>query len=115
MANPTGAGGYKDRVVILTRTLASADGSGEEVESWPDPAPGTGTHFANIEQPASGETADANRQSFNTFRIRFRHAVALEAVDRVRIKDTGNEYAITGVTRERAPWGGWQTVATVVG
>lgn len=111
----TGAGEYRERVVILTRVLAAADATGEEVESWPDPAEGEGEHWAKIEAPGSGETLDANRQSYTTMVLRFRHLVTLEAVDRVRLKATGAEYGVTGIHRERTAAGGWQTVCSLVG
>lgn len=115
MTMRTGAGGYTDKVTILTRSLAAAATNGEEVESWPDPAAGTGQHYAKIEGPAAGETADATRAAFATLTVRFRHEVTITAVDHFRLNDGLAEYAVTGVRRERAPWGGWQTVVTGVG
>lgn len=108
-------GEYRDRVVILTRSLAAADDTGEEVESWAEPDPGTGEHWARLEAPAGGETMDANRQSYRTMTLRFRHVVPLEAVDRVRLKETGDEFGVTGVHKERSESGGWQTVCSLIG
>ena len=108
----TNAGGYAELVLVLTRTLAAADGTGEEVESWPDPPSRTGRHWAKIEGPSGAETADATRASYDTLTVRFRHAVTIEAVDHFRLTENSAEYAVTGVSRERAPWGGWQTVVT---
>jgi head-tail adaptor len=108
-------GEYRDRVWILPRQLATADGTGEEVESWPEPGDGSGKHWARIESPVGGETLDATRQSYQTKALRFRHEVALEAVDRIQIVETGVDYAVTGIHRERSECGGWQTVCTLVG
>lgn len=111
-----GAGEYRERVVILTRELASPDATGEEAESWPTPQPlGTGEHWAKFDGAGAGETADAPRQSFGTVALRFRHAVTLKAVDRVRLKEDGRVFVVAGVRRERAPWGGWQTACELVG
>ena len=109
------SGGYTERVVILRRTLAAADGTGEQIESWAEPEAGSGVHFAKVEASASSESLDANRQSATTRTLRFRHAVTLDAVDRVRLKASGEEYAVTGVHSEAAPWGGTQTVCTLIG
>jgi hypothetical protein len=108
---------YPDRVVILTRALAAAStGSlGERVESWPDPAAGTGEHWCRIESPGGGEQPTAVRQSTAALRLRFRHVVALAAVDRVRVKETEDVYAVVGVWRERAEHGGWVTVCDLSG
>lgn len=107
---------YPERVVILTRTLAAADATGEEVQSFPDPDPGTGEHWARIETASGGETLDAPRYSYTSRTLRFRHEVPLTAVDMVRLKDTGAECIVSGVWRERKKDGwGWQTVCTIQG
>jgi head-tail adaptor len=111
-----GAGEYRERVVILTRETASADATGEEVESWPTPQPlGTDEHWARFEGVGGGETTDAPRQSYGTLTLRFRNAVTVTAVDRIRSKEDGRVFAIGSVHRERAPWGGWQTVCVLAG
>lgn len=109
-------GDYRTRVVILTRTLATSDETGEEVESWPDPAAGAGEAWAKIEATAGGETATDPRYSYRTLTLRFREAVTLAAVDKVRLKDTGDEYIVTGVWTERKAAGnGTQTVCSITG
>lgn len=108
-------GEYRDRVVILTRTLAAADATGEEVESWPDPAAGTGEHWAKLEGPAAGETLDETRQSYQTITLRFRHEVTLAPVDMVRLKDQDTDWTVTAVWQERNESGGWCTVCNAIG
>lgn len=107
-------GDYREWVTILPRTLAAPDATGEEVESWPDPPADTTRHAARFEVSAGGETAQAQRQTFNTFTIRFRGEVPLSAVDRVSIE--GEVYTVTAVWSERSEIGrGWQTLASLVG
>jgi head-tail adaptor len=106
-------GEYKERVVILTRSLATIDSQGEEVESWPDPSAGTGEHWARWESPTGFETVDETRRSEVTANLRFRNKVTLAAVDHVRLKETSQEYAVVGVWLERGESGQWQTVCSV--
>lgn len=107
-------GDYRTFVSRYPRTLAAADATGEEVESWAAANP-VEQHWAMIEAPAAGETANAPRASFQTMRLRFRHEITLEAVDHVKIEDTSDEFAVTGVWRERSECGGWQTVCSLAG
>lgn len=107
---------YTERIVVLARTLAAADGVGEEVESWPDPDAGTNEHWAAIEASGGGESTDAPRQSYRTRTLRFRHEITLAAVDKVRFKATDEDWIVTGVWSEPKVDGwGFQTVCTVVG
>lgn len=109
-------GDYRTRVVILARALATADTTGEEVESWPDPDPGTGEAWAKIDATAGAETTDQPRYAYRTLTLRFREVVTLAAIDKVRFKDTGDEYTVTGVwTERRAEGNGSQTVCTLSG
>lgn len=108
-------GSFRDKVIILTRVLATADGTGEQVESWPDPAAGTNEHWASIESPGSGELLNPVRESFATYTVRFRHQVTLTAVDKVRVKEWDEDFQVSGVRRERGEDGRWQTVCTLVG
>lgn len=101
---------YRDRVAILPRVLASADATGEQVESWPDPNPAQ-EHWAEIETPNGSEASDTPKQSNNALRLRFRHLVTLAAVDRVRLKESDDVWCVVGLWRERSECGGWQTVA----
>lgn len=103
---------YPDRIEILPRVLAAADATGEEVESWPDPNPVQG-HWARIESASGSDGADAPRGSGAGLQLRFRHTVTIAAVDRLRVKDSQEEYGVTGVWRERAEDGGWQTVVSL--
>lgn len=110
------AGLYVERVIILTRSLAAADGVGEEVESWPDPTAGTNEHWAAIDGITGSESVDTLRQSARTITLRFRTEVTLEAVDMIRMKATEEDFTVTGVWRERRKDGpGFQTVCTMVG
>lgn len=107
-------GEYREWVTLLPRQLAAPDATGEEVESWPDPPADTTRHAAKFEAAAGGETAQAQRQTFRTLTLRFRHEVPLTAADKVVID--GTTYAVTGAWRERAREGrGFQTVATLIG
>lgn len=109
-------GAYRDWAVILPRVLAAADGTGEEVESWPDPPADPTSHAAQIEGPGGGEQVGPPRQSFDGLRLRFRCVVDLAAVDRVKLQETDDVYAVVGVWRDRAKEGrGWQTVADLAG
>ncbi|MES2208587.1 MAG: phage head closure protein [Chloroflexota bacterium] len=109
-----GIGSYREWVTILPRTEAAADATGQRVESWPDPPADTTQHAARFEAVTGGETATAQRQTYTTRAIRFRHAVTLAAVDRVKID--GETYTVTGVWSERSEIGrGLQTLATLVG
>src|SRR5262245_27980087 len=95
-----GAGEYRERVVILTRELATADAVGEEVESWPTPQPlGTGEHYAKFPAAGGAETADAPRGSYGTLTMRFRHEVPLTAVDKIRLKADARVFSVVGVWR----------------
>jgi hypothetical protein len=105
-------GEYRDRIAILPRVLAGADAPGEEVDSWPDPRPAR-EHWARIEAPGGDESNENPRGSGNSATLRFRTLVVLAAVDRVRIKETGDVYSVTGVWRERAENNGWQTVCSL--
>lgn len=107
-------GEYRTFVSRYPRTLAPADGPGEEVESWAPAVPAEG-HWARVEAPGGGESADAPRASGEVMRLRFRHEVALEAVDHVFVEEFGAEYAVTGVWLERSECGGWQTVCAIAG
>lgn len=107
-------GSYREWVTILPVQLAAPDATGEEVESWPDPPAVTTRHAARFEAAAGGETATAQRQTFRTHTLRFRHEVPLTAADKVSID--GTTYGVTGAWRERDKDGrGFQTVATLVG
>jgi head-tail adaptor len=110
-----GIGSYRDRVRILTRSLAAADGMGEEVESWPDPGAGNNEHWCRREQPAGGEAPQVPRQLTANLTIRFRKVVTIAAVDRVIVLPEGDVYAVVGTWRERAEDGGWQTLAALSG
>lgn len=110
-----GVGEYRDRVTVLTRSLAAADSFGEQAESWPDPAAGTGKYWCRFEAPAGGEDPNVPRQSTNAGILRFRGVATIEAVDRVRIEATGEVYAVSGVWTERAEHGGRQTVCSLTG
>lgn len=111
-----GAGDYRERVLILPRVLTKDAATLEDVEDWPDPPPGTPRHAAKIEGRAGAEALDENRQSWNTFNLRFRHVVPLAAVDCVWIAATETSYAISGVWTELLPAGGGkQTVCSVIG
>lgn len=107
-------GEYKDRAEIYPRTLAAADAHGQEVESWAaaDPAQ---KHWARIEAPAGSESAAAPVASGDGLTLRFRTLVTLAAVDHVYIAEAEAEYAVTGVWKERAECGGWQTVCSLSG
>ncbi|AMV23420.1 Phage head-tail joining protein [Gemmata sp. SH-PL17] len=105
-------GEYRDKIAILSRVLAAPDEDGEPVESWPDPRPAQ-EHWARIEAPSGDESNQTPRGSDNSAVLRFRHLVKLAAVDRVRIKETGDVYAVVGIWRERAESGGWQTVCAL--
>lgn len=108
-------GEYRDRVRILTRSLAAADGFGERVESWPEVTDGTADRWAIIEAPTGGEAPATPRQGTADMQVRFRAVAAIEAVDRLKILATGDVYAVVGVWRERAEDGGWQTVVSLSG
>lgn len=111
-----GVGEYRDWVTVLPRSLAAVDGLGEEVESWPDPPAAGNTHAAKLEAPGGSEAVAApDRQSAVALRVRFRHQVTLAAVDHVKLVETGEEFAVAGVWRERAGATGWQTVCNIVG
>ncbi|HEY1191938.1 MAG TPA: hypothetical protein VGE74_30185 [Gemmata sp.] len=105
---------YPDRIAILPRVLAAPDAPGEEVPSWPDPDPAQ-EHWARIEAPSGSETGDPPAGSSQSMVLRFRHVVTVAAVDHVRLKDTGDEFAVLGVWRERVTDGGrgFQTVALI--
>lgn len=105
-------GDYRDMIQVFPRVLAAADAAGEEVESWPTPAP-VQEHWAQIESPSGAEESDTPKQSKLFATIRFRHLVTVAAVDRLATKETGSVYAIVGVWRERSECGGWQTVCAV--
>lgn len=106
-------GEYKDHVERYVRTLAAADAQGEEVESWA--AAGTPEkHWAKIETPSGGE-GGVPVASFDGLRVRFRTLVTLLATDHVYVTESGDEYAVAGVWKERAEGGGWQTVANLSG
>lgn len=110
-----GVGEYRDRVTVLTRSLAPADSFGQEVESWPVPTGGAGRYWAKIEAPAGGEDPNTPRRATAAATLRFRGAAVIEAVDRVRIEATGEVYAVAGVWHERAEHGGRQTVCSLTG
>jgi head-tail adaptor len=100
-----GIGRFVDRVTILTRTLAAADASGEEVESWPDPPPGTGRHAAELTQADSPDTRDNGlRQTGGAATIRIQGRPAVASVDRVRDEGSGTVYGIDSVRFDRPAW-----------
>lgn len=103
---------YRDLIEVLPRTLAAADAGGEEVASWPDPTPAQ-RHWARIESAGGSDSAAAPAGSGAGLQIRFRHLVTVAAVDRVRVRETGDVYGVTGVWRERDESGGWQTLCTL--
>lgn len=107
-------GEYRDLVSRYPRTLAAPDATGEEPESWAPASPAE-QHWARIESPTGDESSEPPRQAWRGMRLRFRHAVALEATDHVYLEEIGEEYAVKGVWRERAESGGWQTVCAIGG
>lgn len=107
-------GEYSASVSRLPRTLAGADATGEEVESWTAASPAQ-THWAKIEGPNGSESTGAPRGSGDGMRLRFRHLITLNAVDHVHLNDIGAEYAVTGVWSERSECGGFQTVCSIAG
>lgn len=107
-------GEYRDWVSIYPRTLADADATGEEVETWLEADPPS-QHWARIEAASGSEATAAPRQSGQGMQVRFRHEVELTAVDHVYLEEAGDEYAVTGVWRERSECGGFQTVCSISG
>jgi hypothetical protein len=103
---------YPDLIEILPRALAAAALDGEEVASWPDPTPPQ-RHWARIESASGSNGGAAPASSGGGLALRFRHRVTVAAFDRVRVKETGDVYGVTGLWTERAEDGGWQTVCTL--
>lgn len=95
------AGQYREAIVILTRSTAAADGTGEEVESWPEPAAGTPVSWAAIEGVGGSETSDPTRHAAGSITLRFRDGATIAAVDRFRVKATSETYRVTGVWKQR--------------
>lgn len=113
MADPVEFEQFIERIQVLPRVLVTADATGEEVETWPDPDPPQ-EHWARMDT-VSGAAGDGElpRGGKDTLRLKFRHEIPLTPADRVRFKDRGTVYAIVGVWKERAPNGrGLRTVCS---
>jgi head-tail adaptor len=90
-------------VLLLTRTLANADGFGEEVESWPEL--GAVRYPAAIEELTGTEQlATALRQSNTTMRVTVRKQCPVTALDRLKREDTGDILRIGGVFSDLEFW-----------
>ena len=114
----TETGSYRDWAVILPRSLAAADATGERVESWPDPPADATPHAGRIEAPGGSESGPAAppRQSGKGLRLRLLCYAVLAATDHVRLVATGEVYAVGGSWAERRADGrGWQTVCDLSG
>lgn len=110
----TNIGGYRDWAVVLRAVLAAADSTGEEVVDWPDPPADPTEHAAKLESPTGAETGTNPRYSYPAGTLRFRCLVPVDAVDQIRIVETGNVYAVVGVWQERSrDGGGLQTVCAL--
>ncbi len=107
-------GEYTASVSRYPRALAAADATGEEVETWAAASP-VQKHWAMIEAAGGSESTAVPRASGDAMRLRFRHLITLAAIDHVVIEETGDEYAVTGIWRERSECGGWQTVCSISG
>lgn len=99
----TPTGRYDLRIVILTRTVGAQLATGDFTETWPEPTTGTNEYYAAREALTAGESiAQGVRASVDTMKLRIKgRAVAIEAVDRLKKKATGEIYQITGVWREK--------------
>lgn len=92
-------GEYRWPVLLLKRKLVAPDSFGEEVETFPEA--GAATYFAAIEELSGNEQlAGAIRQSNETVRVTVRKPFPAAAVDRLKRLDTGEAYAITGMTSD---------------
>lgn len=95
-------GRYTLRLVHLARTLASADGVGQEVESWPEPEAGVGRYSAMQEGQSVGETiAQGLAQTSGSMRVRILgNNLGIAATDQVRFENTrytGLRFHVRGV------------------
>lgn len=97
MAAGKGAGHYRDRVLIIPRTLGAAAANGQRPETWAA-ADGRGW-WAAVEAPSGSETIAAGLQMHTqAARVRFRgKPPGLAATDRVRVNATGVVYAVVGL------------------
>lgn len=95
------AGEYDLRITILPRVLAAQGDNGEEPESWP--ASGGKDYFAARDSLSAGEVITQGiRQSTGAMKLRVRgRAISVAAYDRLKVKHTGEAFAVTGVWRER--------------
>jgi head-tail adaptor len=102
MPRKSATGDYRQRVVILARVLAAQGANGEEVESWPDPTPGTNEYQAAEESLTGGETiVQGLRQATGGKRLRIKgRFIAVNAYDRIKVKATGEYFAVTGMYRD---------------
>src|SRR4051812_15539519 len=90
-------------VLLLPRTLASADGFGEEVESWSEV--GAVRYPAAIEELTGTEQLATNlRQSNATMRVTVRKSCPVAAVDRLKREDTGDTLRISAVFSDLVFW-----------
>lgn len=106
-----GIGRHIQRITVLSRTLAAADGFGEEVESWPDPPAGTGRYWAAFAPAVSPDSRDNGlRQSGGAATARVQGLAVVTSADRVRDEGSGTVYAIDSVYFDRAAW---ETVLTL--
>lgn len=97
-------GRFDLRIVRLARVLAAQSANGEEVESFPDPTPGSEEYFASREALSGGEQiVQGLRQSMGAMKLRIKgRAIAFDAFDRVKVKHTGEVFAVTSLYRDRA-------------
>lgn len=104
------SGQYRMRIVILTESRAAKGSNGEEIPSWPDPAEGTGSYYAAIEQFAANEViAQGQNHATGSKRLRIRgRRIAVTTNDRIRDKVTDEVFNVTGVVRD-----GMETVIDV--
>lgn len=110
----TSIGEYRDWAVILPVVRAAADGTGEEVETWPDPPADPTEHAARLESPTGGEKTAPLRYSYPGGLLRFRCHVTVNAADQIRLVESGVTYSVVGVWLERSRDSrGWQTVCSL--
>lgn len=103
-------GEFNLRVVILRRVVGAKQSNGEDLETWPDPTAGTNEYYAARETLTAGETiVQGIRNSTGMMKLRIKgRAISASALDRLKVKSTGETFEITGLTRDGA-----ETVLTI--
>jgi hypothetical protein len=97
-------GEFNLRVVILRYTRGAKQANGEDLETWPDPADGTNEYYAARETLSAGEDiVQGIRNSTGSMKLRIKgRRIPVAAVDRLKVKSTGEVFEVTAVSRDSA-------------